>query len=373
MDPLVSFVVPCYKLAHFLSQCVNSILSQTFRDFEVIVMDNCSPDNTPEVARSFGDSRVKHIRNQVNLGHVRNFNKGIQTARGKYVWLISADDFLRSPHVLGRYVELMERNPQVGYTFCRATGVQEGRDSGNALWWTDYGKEDRIWKGPDFLRRLIRSNGVVMSSVMARKQCYEKITDFPSEMPHAGDWYMWSAFALHHDVGYFSEPMVCWRTHEESLTSQFQSEDASICVIDELNVLWAIAREAKRAGVSTCASACNRAIAGRAARALSSGSAGAAAACLSFADFEKVLGQNVSTPKDAADVRARVSLALGDRQHSGGEYRKARESYWLSLQIRPFWAKSWVKYLLLRMGRSGIGLRRYFLRPPASQPQPKTS
>lgn len=66
--PTVSFIVPCYKLAHLLPDCVNSILSQTYRDFEVLIMDDCSPDNTPQVAQSFPDPRVTHIRNDPNLG-----------------------------------------------------------------------------------------------------------------------------------------------------------------------------------------------------------------------------------------------------------------------------------------------------------------
>jgi glycosyltransferase involved in cell wall biosynthesis len=116
--PLVTFVVPCYKLAHLLQECVNSILEQTYANFEVLIMDNCSPDNTPEVARSFQDPRVKHIRNETNIGHLRNFNKGVSTASGKYVWLLSADDSLKSPHVLERFVGVMEQNPRVGYVFC---------------------------------------------------------------------------------------------------------------------------------------------------------------------------------------------------------------------------------------------------------------
>src|ERR1700758_36533 len=90
--PMVSFVVPCYKLAHFLSDCVHSILAQTCGDFEVLILDDCSPDNTAEVARSFRDSRVHYVRNENNLGNLRNYNKGIGLSRGRYVWLISADD-----------------------------------------------------------------------------------------------------------------------------------------------------------------------------------------------------------------------------------------------------------------------------------------
>src|SRR5579862_9390224 len=117
MNPKVSFVVPCYKLAHLLPECIQSILSQTYKDFEILIMDDKSPDNTPEVARSFGDERVKHIRNEPNLGHLRNYNKGIGLSRGEHVWLISADDRLRCNYVLQRYVDLMDAHPNVGYIF----------------------------------------------------------------------------------------------------------------------------------------------------------------------------------------------------------------------------------------------------------------
>src|SRR6267378_796708 len=116
--PKVSFVVPCYRLAHLLPECINSILSQTFVDFEILIMDDCSPDDTPKVAQSFQDPRVRHVRNEPNLGHLRNYNKGIDLALGKYVWLISADDYLRRPYVLRRYIDLLDRHPHVGYAFC---------------------------------------------------------------------------------------------------------------------------------------------------------------------------------------------------------------------------------------------------------------
>lgn len=68
----MSFVVPCYKLAHLLAECVSLILAQTFEDFEVLIMDDCSPDNTMEVATSFRDRRVRYVRNDRNVGHLRN-------------------------------------------------------------------------------------------------------------------------------------------------------------------------------------------------------------------------------------------------------------------------------------------------------------
>src|ERR1700730_2438621 len=115
MNPKVSFIVPCFKIAHLLAECVSSILSQTYDDFEIIIMDDCSPDNTGDVAQSFTDQRVKYVRNEINLGHLRNYNEGIRRSRGEYIWLISADDRLRTPYVLQRYVNLMDAKPEIGF------------------------------------------------------------------------------------------------------------------------------------------------------------------------------------------------------------------------------------------------------------------
>ena len=200
MNPMVSFVVPCYKLAHLLPECVNSILAQTYRQFEVLIMDNCSPDSTPEVAQSFQDPRVKHIRNDVNIGHVRNFNKGISLSRGKYVWVLSADDFLKSPHVLEQFVGVMERNAHVGFVFCRAIEWLDAKEAGTR----HCGNVDRIWEGRDLLRKLVKSNFIAQSSGMVRKACYEMVGVFAPDMPFAWVWYLWCLLALHYDVAYFA-------------------------------------------------------------------------------------------------------------------------------------------------------------------------
>ena len=360
MKPLVSFVVPCYKLAHLLPQCVNSILAQTYKNFEVLIMDNCSPDSTPEVAGSFDDPRVNHIRNETNLGHVRNFNKGIEMSRGKYVWLVSADDWLRSPDVLGRYVDLMERKPEVGYVFCRAVEVRGSKEVGVAPW-TNCGKEEQIWNARSFLMRLIRGNCVVMSSTLVRKKCYDEVGLFSLDMPHANDWYLWCLLALHFQVAYLPEPMVFVRIHEESLTSAFKQEGSSVCVVDELSVLWRIARQAELAGVFSLGHAFNASIASRAARALKSGRGGSTRPGLSERDFEALLRSHVRDSKDEIDVRARVYMAVGDEQFWDGEYTKAAQAYWLGLRLRPWWLRSWIKYLLLWTGGVGIWIRRFVL------------
>jgi glycosyltransferase involved in cell wall biosynthesis len=254
--PLVTFVVPCYNYAHFLAICVNSILLQDYENFEVLIMDNCSTDNTPEVAQSFQDARVRHIRNESNLGSTQNFNKGLTLARGKYVWLLSADDLLRSPNVLGRYVDVMEQNADLGFVFCRAIELL-GEREGTISRWADCGEQDCIWHGSNFLWRLIESCCVILSSVMVRKECLNRVGLFPTDLPYADDWYLLSMLAMHYGVAYLAEPMVFYRIHPDSLTIQQGREYAQICVGDELNVLWRVGHEAELAQKPQLRDACH--------------------------------------------------------------------------------------------------------------------
>lgn len=360
MNPLVSFVVPCYKLAHLLPQCVQSIIGQSYQNFEILILDNCSPDDTPEVSASFNDPRVKHIRNETNIGHVRNFNKGITLASGKYVWLLSPDDWLRSSNVLKRYVDVMEQNPGVGYVFCRAMEVRGSKEIGLAGW-TDCGEKDRIWNGRDFMTGLLREGPVVLSAAMVRKEGYDKHGMFSLEMPHANDWYLWFVLALHYQVAYFAEPMVFVRIHEASLTSEFNRSGTDFCTIDEITVLWRAAQLAEQAGVISTRQAFNETIARRASRALKYGIPWDPRPLLSEVDFEGLIRRYAKDPKDEKDLRARVFMAVGDEDFWHDNYKEAAQAYRRALKMRPWWLGIWAKIFLLSTGGVGLGIRQYIL------------
>jgi glycosyltransferase involved in cell wall biosynthesis len=350
-DPLVTYVVPCYKLGHLLSQCVNSILAQDYKNFEVLIMDNCSPDNTAEVAQSFTDPRVQHIRNESNLGHIRNYNKGMKLARGKYVWLLSADDILKSPHVLGRYVSTMERNPQLGYVFCRAIEIRQGKEAGIARW-ADHGDEDQIWNGPSFLATMVQDNRITAPTVMMRKESFDKVGPFQIELPFASDWYMWCILALHFDVAYLADPMVCYRFHDDSLTTQYSSDHARICIGDELAVLWRIGQEARAANNAALQNLFMKSLIHRAVRFVKAGLAGETPG-MSQAEFESIIQTRVENPRARKQIRAAVYTTLADDQFREGKHARAAESYRLGLAASPWRLKTWKKYFLLRSGVVG--------------------
>jgi glycosyltransferase involved in cell wall biosynthesis len=368
--PTVSFVVPCYKLAHLLTQCIDSILSQTYGDLEVLIMDDCSPDNTPAVANSFQDHRVKHIRNDQNLGPLRNYNKGIGLSRGKYVWLISADDYLRRPYILQRYVELMDRNPRVGYAFCPGITVRNGQEAG--VWGRSaYGSCDRIVNGHVLLKTLLGYNMILAPSAMVRRECYQNIGMFPLDVTWAGnkidmvwggDWYLWCLFALFYDVGYFAEPMVCYREHELSMTNTVTQERIDNCAAADIAVLWMIKQRAKAIGLQKVSRDCLYAVACEYTRHRASKQYlwldHSSTSCMSIGQFEESLCKSTECDKERNWVRARVFAGTGDRCLFQEDLASAKRFYLHALRQDPWMTKVWAKILLLSLGKSGRYIRR---------------
>ena len=361
--PTVSFIVPCYKLADLLPQCIRSILSQTFGDFEVLIMDDCSPDNTPEVSQSFNDPRIRHIRNNPNLGHLNNYNKGIGLARGKYVWLISADDYLRKPYVLEKYVRLMEDNPKVGYVFCSGLGVWEGVEDESSVLGADRirGDRDCIVRGHVLLKKLLRSNFVLAASGMARRACYEQISLFPLDMPWAGDWYLWCVFALHWDVGYFSEPMVCYRQHDRSMTAFLMEKSARGCFEEDVAVIWAVKEKADAAGMADVSRECLSAAGDVCGRNIACERRGAEAPSSMLDSFEKALCKHTADQSEQRSVRGLVYAGMGNAYYWQGKPVQAEVFYNAALKENRFLFDVQIKRILLAFGCAGDFLRKSIL------------
>lgn len=351
MNPMVSFVVPCYNLAHLLGECVESILGQTYRDFEVLIMDDCSPDNTLEIAQSFTDSRIRYIRNEPNLGHLRNYNKGIGLARGKYVWLISADDRLRTTLILDRYVDLMERNPNVGYVFCPAISLVNGTES-RVL--HSHGPSDRVFKGKNFLIHLLDGNSVVAASGMARKDCYDKVAYFPLDMPWGGDWYLWCLFALHYEVGYFAEPMVNYRSHDLSMTTFLTENAPDLCKKDDYVIYWRVKEKAQALRCRRVVAKCRHMISYQGARTFRRNSAEDADSLVAWKASVRSFASNRAEERL---VIAGLHACLGDQQYLVRDFLRASEEYRRALKLFPADWKTIAKLTLARLGSGGVTFR----------------
>lgn len=357
MNPTVSFVVPCYRLAHFLPECLDSILRQNYREIEILILDDCSPDNTAEVAARYTDSCVKYVRNDPNLGHLRNYNKGITLAEGKYVWLISADDCLRRPYIVERYVEMLEKNPNVGFVFCPAVGLGEQGET-ELLRYSMRGEHNAIFPGRQFLiDQLLGSDCIVVASALARKDCYTKVGFYPLDMPYAGDWYIWSLFALYYDVGYFCEPMVNYREHGLSMTNNLKQKNAAILIQDEFAVLWRIREKANGLRLSSVVERCDSNLVDRYVLCMTREVHDLGSFRLSEEQCVASVMENAPNRCLESKLLSRIYALLADECYWQGDRARSLGLYQRSLGIEPNNMNVRIKSFLLKTGSLGVWAR----------------
>lgn len=125
MSELVSIIMPSYNTAKFISESINSVLAQTYKDWELIIVDDCSTDNTDEVVASFNDERIRYLKNEKNSGAAVSRNKAISEASGRWIAFLDSDD-LWEPEKLEKQITFMEKG---GYGFSY-TGYREIAENG---------------------------------------------------------------------------------------------------------------------------------------------------------------------------------------------------------------------------------------------------
>jgi len=221
--PLLSVCVPVYNGARYLEESLNSLLDQDFTDCELVVVDDCSTDDSAAVIARYKDQGLRTYRNEQRLGLVGNWNHCLELARGRYVTLFHQDDVMQ-PHNLKLKVELLERYPNVGmvYSDVRIIGA-------DGLVQMDHWpipmepNSDIVVSGKDFFVRLISGyNLACCPSVVFRRECYVQLGPFDPRLSFTTDWEMWLRIALHFDVAYLKTPLVHYRLHDSNETWRFK-------------------------------------------------------------------------------------------------------------------------------------------------------
>src|ERR1035438_411071 len=122
----VSVVIPNYNHSRFLPRRIDSVLKQSFRDFELVLLDDCSTDDSRSILSKYADdSRVRIEFNEVNSGSpFKQWNKGVRLAQGEYVWIAESDDYA-DERLMERLVEVLDADPQVVFVNCRSLRVDK--------------------------------------------------------------------------------------------------------------------------------------------------------------------------------------------------------------------------------------------------------
>ena len=213
-------IVPCYNYGRFLPACVDSVLGQADCDVRVLVLDDQSSDDSLAVARRLAarDSRVTVVHHPANRGHIATYNEGIDWVSAKYMLLLSADDLL-APGALGRALQLMETNPNVGFVYGRA--LKFSTDSEAVVTEPSRSGETRssVCKGIDFIKAVCATPvcPVPTATAVVRTSIQKRIGGYRPELPHAGDLEMWLRFAANGDLGMIDAVQAFTRVHGENM------------------------------------------------------------------------------------------------------------------------------------------------------------
>lgn len=230
-SPLVSVCIPAYNQERYIEAAVNSVLSQTFSDFELIIVDDCSQDATYERLQAISDPRIRLSRNERNLGLEGNWNAAIEQARGTYIKVFCGDDLL-FPECLERQVGLMQQPHNAGLALT-ATSRRTLTPAGKPVFNRIFFKKDKQLSGTAAIRESLRRGTNIFGepgAVLFRRALLEKTGPFDGSIPYLIDLDMWIRLLLHGDVLILSEPLFGFRVSNTSLSfflSSRQSKEFS--------------------------------------------------------------------------------------------------------------------------------------------------
>ncbi|MBW4594433.1 MAG: glycosyltransferase [Brasilonema angustatum HA4187-MV1] len=213
--PKVSVIIPAYNAMAYLKETVESVLKQTFTDFEVLIVDDGSSDRTVEWVSQIKDPRVQLISQQ-NQGSSGARNTGISAALGEYIALLDADD-IWEPTKLEKQVRYLEENSLVGLVDTWTVLIdQQGKSTGRVV--VSHAEGDDVWK------QLVQFKTVCAcdSTPLIRRSCFETVGLFNRELPFLEDLDMWIRLASRYRFAVIKEVLVRYRQYPGSKSTNCQ-------------------------------------------------------------------------------------------------------------------------------------------------------
>jgi glycosyltransferase involved in cell wall biosynthesis len=236
-EPLVTVLMPVYNGEKHLAEAISSILGQTYRNFEFLIINDGSTDKSDEIILSYTDSRIKYIKNETNLKLIATLNKGISLANGKYIARMDADD-IALPHRLQLQVSFLEKNQNV---------IVAGS------WYECIGDIELTTQYPisheEIKMEMLYHCPICHPSVMWRVNTYTK-TPFCAEYLHAEDYDFWSRLIVLGDFSNIPEVLLCYRIHPQSVSRSNQETQHENSIRVRLN-------QFEKMGIKLTATECN--------------------------------------------------------------------------------------------------------------------
>ena len=223
MNDLVSIVLPVYNGERFLSESIDSIIEQTYQNWELIIIDDCSSDSSPDIAKEYvaRDSRIKYYRNEHNLKLPRSLNRGFSLAQGDYLtW--TSDDNMYLPEAISRMVSAMDEQ-HVEFVFATCHVINEN------------GEIVEVWAAPQDYQTAIMKGDFVGACFLYTRNVYNTVGEYDANKFLVEDYDYWLRIFCRFKVYNITDCLYKYRWHDGSLTStEKQDSINSMCE----KVLW---------------------------------------------------------------------------------------------------------------------------------------
>lgn len=211
MKPTVSVLITTYNYARFIPAAIESVMSQTLKPDEIIVVDDGSTDNTSEVVVPYADKGVRYIYKE-NGGGSSSRNAAIEASTGELLAFLDADDRW-VPHKLERQVEHMVRHPEVGLVSASEWQVDAHGEHPYLV------QREPIDGGMVFKRMLVENFIGNTSLCMVRRSVFDKVGLFDEKVPLGHDWDMWLRISREYPIAVLAEPLIYYTRHDGSLSA----------------------------------------------------------------------------------------------------------------------------------------------------------
>lgn len=229
-NPLISIVIPNYNHGRFLKERINSVLNQTFQDFEIIILDDCSSDNSLEIVDSFKNHpKIKQvIINKLNSGNTfSQWNKGLEYSQGKFVCFAESDDYW-DLNFLESVVSVINQDEQIVLAFCQSLIVNSESRAATFLGFETFPNSkiengfnaDFYMNGLSFIEKYLTKSNLIpnASSVLIRKSRLIEIGGASEDMKLFGDWHTWIMLLIDDaKLYYLNQPLNFFRTHHNTV------------------------------------------------------------------------------------------------------------------------------------------------------------
>ncbi len=212
--PKISIVILTYNRVGLLPKAINSVVGQSFRNWEIIIIDDCSSDGTEKYARALAlkDKRIKYFRNEFNLGIARSRNRGVAFASGEYIAMLDSDDYWIDKDKLKKQANYLDGHPNVGLI---GTAIRCEDESGKIL------KEDiYAISNKEIRSRILLKNQFAQSSVLFRKQAYVTAGGYDETLSLAEDYDLWLKIGRDWKLMNLPGVMTAYLVHSGGITKE---------------------------------------------------------------------------------------------------------------------------------------------------------